>query len=268
MPTSTTVTARALIRESLCQIVQNRRQLLPIMGLIWLVQLPSFFSEEYFLPHDAMILMGLPPGWLSTIPAIIVVLATYIGPAWSAVGWHRLILLDERPGRFLPRWQPRQIVDFLIIWLFLPILIWGGPALAFFLAAGLLRLIHAPHALTQLLALPAIIVAAWLTLRLGPVQVSRAVPRPVTIAQSYHGTAHLTRALWGISFLSILLVFAMGAVGMGIEHLLTDQDGNYQTRSAIFAGGVISEAVNILVFLLAISMFNTIYRHMAPPIYS
>lgn len=268
MPNSKTVTARDLIRESLGQIVQNRRQILPIMGLIWLLQVPSSFSEQAFLPHDAMVLMGLPSGWVSIIPAIIVMLAVYIGTAWSAVGWHRLRLLDEQPARILPRWHARPVLDYFIIWLFLPVLIWGGPALAALLAAGMLRLMDAPPWLSVLPALPAIIVAAWLTLRLSPVPVSRAVLRPLSLAQAFQRTAHLTRALWGIAFLSILLILTIMAASMGIGYFLMDEEGYYLTYSAMFADGIAFEALYAVFFLLSTSMANTIYRHMAPPAYS
>ena len=105
MQTSETVTAAGLLRASFAQIARNRRQILPIMALIWLLQLPSFFSEAVFLPLDVMELIGLPPGVASMVPAIIVMLAVYLGTAWSAVGWHRLTLLGEQPAAVLPRWQ-------------------------------------------------------------------------------------------------------------------------------------------------------------------
>ena len=268
MPNSKTVTASDLIRESLGQIVQNRRQILPIMGLIWLLQVPSFFTEKAFLPHDAMTLMGLPSGWVSIIPAIIVMLAVYLGPAWSAVGWHRLNLLDEQPARFLPRWRPQPVLDYFIIWLFLPILIWGGPALAALLAAGMLRLLDAPPWLSMLPALPAIIVAVWLTLRLSPVPVSRAVLRPLSLAQAFQRTAHLTRALWSVAFLSILLLLPIMTALIEIGYFLADQTGYSGTHYAIFADGIAFEALYAVFVLLSISMANTIYRHMAPPTYS
>ena len=81
MQADTTITAMGLIREALTQIARNRRWLLPIMGVIWLLQLPSFFSAENFIPQDAMELMGLPPGAASLIPAVIVMLSVYIGTA-------------------------------------------------------------------------------------------------------------------------------------------------------------------------------------------
>ena len=40
MPADTTITAMGLIHEALAQIARNRRWFLPIMGVIWLLQLP------------------------------------------------------------------------------------------------------------------------------------------------------------------------------------------------------------------------------------
>ena len=264
MPASQTITASDLIRESLGQIVQNRRQLLPIMGLIWLLQVPSFFSEEVFLPHDAMALMGLPPGWASIIPAIIVMLAVYIGTAWSAVGWHRLRLLGEQPARVLPHWHALPVLTYFWVSIFLPLLTWGLPALLIVPVVVLLQALNAPMAVTVIAAIPAVIAAIWLSLRLSPVQVGRAVQDPIGLAAAYTRTAHMSRPLFIVALLGGL--FLGGIIGASVlpAYLLTDPEGYYISHTALFLDGTFFGAMFFVFFLVTISMFNTIYRHMTP----
>lgn len=264
MQADTTITAMGLIREALTQIARNRRWLLPIMGVIWLLQLPSFFSAENFIPQDAMELMGLPPGAASLIPAVIVMLAVYIGTAWSAVGWHRLTLMDERPAQALPRWHTQPILGYFVVSIFLPLLTWGLPALAVLPVLALLMALDAPMTLTEIAALPAGVMAIWLSLRLSPVQVSRAVQNPAHIAEAFRRTAHMSRPLWGVALLGGLCLTALVGSQMLVTPLLTDAEGYYLSDTVMFLDGTLFWATFFLFFLLTISIFNTIYRHMAP----
>ncbi len=263
MQADTTITAMGLIREALTQIARNRRWLLPIMGVIWLLQLPSFFSAENFIPQDAMELMGLPPGAASLIPAVIVMLAVYIGTAWSAVGWHRLTLMDERPAQALPRWHTQPILGYFVVSIFLPLLTWGLPALAVLPVLALLMALDAPMTLTESAALPAGVMAIWLSLRLSPVQVSRAVQTPAHIAEAFRRTAHMSRPLWGVALLGGLFLTALVGSQMLVTPLLTDAEGYYLSDTVMFLDGTLFWATFFLFFLLTISIFNTIYRHMA-----
>ncbi len=264
MPADTTITAMGLIHEALAQIARNRRWFLPIMGVIWLLQLPSFFGAENFIPLDAMELMGLPPGAASLIPGIIVMLAVYIGTAWSAVGWHRLTLMDEKPAQALPRWHTQPILGYFVVSMFLPLLTWGLPALAFLPVLALLRALDASMTLTEIAALPAGVMAIWLSLRLSPVQVSRAVQNPVHIAEAFRRTARMSRPLWGVALLGCLFLGALIESQMLVTPLLTDAEGYYLSDTVMFLDGIFFWATFFLFFLVTISIFNTIYRHMAP----
>ena len=266
MQTSETVTAAGLLRASFAQIARNRRQILPIMALIWLLQLPSFFSEAVFLPLDVMELIGLPPGVASMVPAIIVMLAVYLGTAWSAVGWHRLTLLGEQPAAVLPRWHAQPVIAYFAVSFFLPLLTWGLPALPAFLLVYVMQALNAPLPLTVLPAVLAVIVAIWLSLRLSPVQVSRAVQRPISIDEAFRRTAHMARPLWKIALLGMLGLAAIIGITWLVANLLTDPEGYYYNDAAMFLDGTIFWLLFVLFFLIAVSVFNTIYRHIGPDI--
>lgn len=265
MTPNETVTTKELVLETLTQMSRNSRQLLPIMGLIWLVQLPSFLSDERFLPTDAMQMLGLPPGAASTIPAILVKLATYLGPSWSAVGWHRLVLLDEQPGSILPRWHTQPLLSYIIISIFLPVLTWGVPIVALLLVAGILQLLGAPPLLIIIPGLPAAVVAIWLTLRLSPVQVSRAVQDPMGLAEANRRTAQMSRPLWGVALLGLLAMAVLVGATVFIDfYLLTNEAGRYRNDIAMYLYPILYGGAFFLLFLTAISMFNTIYRRIHP----
>ncbi len=258
------VTAMGLIRECLAQIVQNRRRLLPIMGLIWLLQLPSFFGDEEFIPLGAMQMMGLPAGAASIIPAIVVMLAVYPGAAWSAVGWHRLRLLGEEPARVLPRWHMRPVLAYLIVSIFLPLVTLGAPALLAVPVIVLLRALDTPEAPTIIVIMLAVVAAIWLSLRLSPMLVSRAVQNPVGLDEAMKRTAHMSRALWAVALLGCLSFAAIFGATELAAGLLIDPDGYYISDTALFLDGALFWVTYILFFLITISMFNTIYRRMSP----
>ncbi|RCW88145.1 hypothetical protein [Paracoccus lutimaris] len=187
-----------------------------------------------------------------------------IGTAWSAVGWHRLTLMDERPAQALPRWHTQPILGYFVVSMFLPLLTWGLPALAVLPVLALLRALDAPMILTEIAALPAGVMAIWLSLRLSPVQVSRAVQNPVHIAEAFRRTARMSRPLWGVALLGGLFLGALIKSQMLVTPLLTDAEGYYLSDTVMFLDGTFLWATFILFFLVTISIFNTIYRHMAP----
>ena len=69
-----TVTTTELLRITLQQIGRYSGRILSVMGLIWLLQMPSYFSERLLLPLDAMAMLGLPPGPVSLAAGSIVML--------------------------------------------------------------------------------------------------------------------------------------------------------------------------------------------------
>lgn len=265
MPPSETVTTWELVHETLAQMARHSAQILPIMGLIWLVQLPSFLSEKMGLPTDAMQMLGLPQGAASTILAIPVMLASYLGTSWSAVGWHRLSLLGEQPAAALPRWHTEPVLAYLVVSIFLPVLTWGVPIVAVLLVAGGLRALGAPLWLSVLPAVPGTVVAVWLTLRLSPVQVSRAVRPPISLAEARQRTAPLARPLWGVALLGALLMATLVGLTVFVStYLLTDQFGYYHSDTTMILDAIFFGAAFFLFFIVTISMFNTVYRHIFP----
>lgn len=265
MSTTQTVTTRQLLRETWDQMAQHSAQLLPIMGLIWLVQIPSFISEELFLPTDVMEMMGLPPGAARLLPAIVVMLATYLGPAWSAVGWHRLCLLDEQPGAVLPRWHTGPVISYFFVWLFLPVLTWGVPILAVVIVGAAMRMLGAPAAAVILPGVPAAVAAVWLTLRLSPVQVSRAAQAPLGLSEAMRRTAPISGPILRLSLLGVpFAAVSLGAPLLISNYFLLDASGYYVSQTAMIVEGLILGAMFFLLFLVSISLFNTIYRRIFP----
>lgn len=85
----------------------------------------NFFDVLYGGEQPNQPPMGL---LLSLLPAIAALTFAFI---WAAVGWHRYVLLEERPGAFLPRLNGRQLrayfwssirLGLLLVFLLLPIL--------------------------------------------------------------------------------------------------------------------------------------------------
>ncbi|MBP6678309.1 MAG: hypothetical protein KA156_04405, partial [Paracoccus sp.] len=119
-------------------------------------------------------------------------------------------------------------------------------------------------AVTVIAAIPAVIAAIWLSLRLSPVQVGRAVQDPIGLAAAYARTAHMSRPLFIVALLGGLFLGGIIGAAMLLTYLLTDPEGYYISYTALFLDGTFFWAMFFLFFLVTISMFNTIYRHMTP----
>lgn len=254
-----TVTTTELLRITLQQIGRYSGRILSVMGLIWLLQMPSYFSERLLLPLDAMALLGLPPGPVSLAAGTIVMLATYIGTTWSAVGWHRLVLLGEEPARFLPIWHTQPVLAYFIVSLLLPVVTWG-PALAMAAAIGMVILkTGAPPILIAIPAFSATVFGVWLSLRLAPVQVSRALRERVGIHGAYLRTAPLSRPLWGCAIIGALCIWILVGIIFAVRSVLIGTDGSYLHETAIFLDAIAFLLAYFLFFIIAVSGFNTVY---------
>ena len=260
-----TVTTTELLRITLQQIGRYSGRILSVMGLIWLLQMPSYFSERLLLPLDAMAMLGLPPGPVSLAAGTIVMLATYIGTTWSAVGWHRLCLLDEQPGAVLPRWHTGPVMSYFFVWIFLPVLTWGVPILAVVIVGAAMRMLGVPAAAVILPGVPAAAAAVWLTLRLSPVQVSRAAQAPLGLSEAMRRTAPISGPILRLSLLGVpFAAVSLGAPLLISNYFLLDASGYYISQTAMIVEGLILGAMFFLIFLVSISLFNTIYRRIFP----
>lgn len=263
--TAPRVSTLRLVGDMLGQIHRNAPRLLPLMGLLWLLQFPTFVGDMDNIPTAALEDMGLPRGPANTALAIIAMLATHLGTAWCAVGWHRLTILDETPGPVLPRWHPGTVISYFVTAIVVG-LASSLPVIA--LAAliyGLLSMLGLPQVVAAMLISPLAVAAIWLNLRLSPVLVGAALRRPTAFGDAYRMTAPLSRPLWGLAVLGILepLLLLSGAYWFSSTQI--DDQGYYLSYTAMYLDSAVSMLTVFLSFLAAISAYNVIYARVAAP---
>ncbi|SMO38130.1 hypothetical protein [Paracoccus laeviglucosivorans] len=247
-----------LLRGILTQPMQRPGALLRIAGAIWLVQFPSFLSAEAVLPTDGLILMGMTPGPLTTAVAVLVALMVYIGTAWAAVGWHRLTIMQEKPGLIAPQPHMGRVLDYFVRGIALSVITW----LPILMLAGFAAVVLPPGFLLGprgAVLIPGAFLAIWLTLRLCPWLVSGAVNDRLSLGESWRTTAPISKALAGLSVLGIIayaiVVGLLTWAGMSVG----DDQGYYISDTAMFGMAVLACAVFFVFFVICISAFNTVY---------
>ena len=70
----------------------------------------GIFSGAVMDDAAAMAMFTSPATWLA---AIIIIAVYVVCLAWAAVGWHRYVLLEEKPSGFMPKWHGAEIKSYV-----------------------------------------------------------------------------------------------------------------------------------------------------------
>ena len=263
--TAPPATTLRLVGEILGQIRRNAHRMLPLMGVLWLLQFPTFVGEMDSLPFQALADMGLPHGPANTIVAIIAMLATHLGAAWSAVGWHRLSILNEAPGPILPRWHPGAVIAYFITAIVLAVVSWAPMLALGALIYTTLSVLGVPMAVAMALVSPLVLIGIWMNLRLSPAMIGVALRRPINVNAAYGITAPMSRPLWGLAILGVVQFALIFGGLMWLSTLLLDDDGYYYSHTAMYLDSAAMMLTVFLSFLTTISAYNVIYTRATTP---
>lgn len=162
---------------------------------------------------------------------------------WTAVAWHRALLLGDRPG-WLP-WVPADAVGSYLAWMLA--LVVPVTLLALGLGTGLVVLVldpeHPVEALVTVagllaqpgdapafaLLLAAVLLAAallggWVTLRASPVLPAAAIGRPLGLGQAWRATAAVRGPilLAALALLSVQVLIHPMVAGRALTRLVTE----------------------------------------------
>lgn len=159
-------------------------------------------------------------GFILCIPVFLVFYA------WAAVGWHRFVLLEERPGGVTARWNGSMIKSYVwaIIRLSLMLMLIGFVAA---IVIGIVAAILPSPAVLVFLTVGLTIGFTWATTRLGLVLPSAAVGNYMKLGDSWSATAAISGAIIlpiiVIPLLFFIINTALGFLGFigGLLTLLT-----------------------------------------------
>ena len=182
---------------------------------------------------------------------------TVIPSLWMAVGWHRFVILGERPWLFLPRFRPGQTTNYglkllgamiaLVLMLLLASFVLGA-------TVGVLRTLlgfkEPSSNWTNAVLYPVFgaILGTLIILRLSPAMVASACGEKVSLQQAWQATKSndwsivlVVLPLLGISLLFDYILRLLNLTGLVL--------GGYQLVSSWF------------LIMLNISILTTIHRH-------
>lgn len=232
-------------------VLDNWRAALRISGpLLLLVSLPSIVFSLFVLrqvqPENSAAILGL----LLALSPLAFVSGVIILP-WIAVGWHRLILLDEVPTGLFPKFSARRIFAYFGYSLVIGLL----AMMAASVVGGISALVLVPllHAVGAILAgILAIGVALVITYRMAPILPEVALDRPTSLGGSFRSST--------ISIGTILVLALVSAIA---EYLV-------DLPSSVLIGlpGVGTVLASLwqlatwwLKLLVGVSIITTLYGH-------
>jgi hypothetical protein len=194
------------------------------------------FEQGTFTPKDATAGIFLP----SVISFAILMFVI----CWSAVGWHRYVLLQERPDAFLPKLNGALLGAYFwaIVRFFLVSLVILFPVVM--LAMWLLIVVGAGETTFILTISAVLIVASALMFRIALIIPAAAIGKPSTIRESWQATKGYFWAFVIVAFASNLL----NGLAQRIEG-----DG--------FVSWALFFILYWLSFAVSISILTTLYGH-------
>ena len=190
---------------------------------------------------------------LSPVFLILLALVGFFSAAWTAVAWHRFILVEDYPG-YIPPLRLDAILPYLgktiLLTLGLGVIAFVGLfALAPFL--GLFP-ISTPSVMMSAIVLFTVLfvmILGWLWFRIGMVLPAIAVQKQMTFGESFRDTAPASKSI----FLAVGILAVIG--------VLCDLVAKSAFGTTTGVGFIFQIASQWFLFMLGVSMLTTIYGH-------
>ncbi len=237
------MTGFQLFSASIARVKNNLPEAVAISAVIWIASIiiQLIFSESLDVEQLEAIGSGVmaPPANILRNFALMTLLTGFL-TCWVAVGWHRFILLGERPKSALPRLDAKVVLAYLGWTIVIALILTLGAAFAFSFALALL-----PMQILVIAALPAMVLIYYASYRFSPVLVSLALLERVSLSQAWkmtHGVAGAILPLVVLNMIaSVVLMLPSLFMPFGVISTLYDS----------FAGWV--------VLIVSVSQISLIY---------
>ncbi len=249
-----------ILTHSFRLITQNFGTVMQIALVPWLVVKVALYSFNYAhfgklipLPHEAQNPAVISGGYLAG--SLLISLATIVVMIWIIVGWHRFILLDERPNGFAPKWYGDRNLGYFgrAILVALTLLVPLALLIALLFAVLGVRAfafgVTGPNPVAYIFGVfVAGLVISYLSLRVSLVLPAAAIGEPLKIRESWQATAKIGGTIFGVS---VVLVLASTTIAV-VQQILTG--------SVLVA--LASTALLGLLSLFGISVLTTLFGHL------
>ena len=212
------MTGSQLLKHSFGMIERNIGTAMRISLVLFLISLALQFGTSFWTTMNIEYVTGLGMGAfvaMTYLPSVV----TIILGAWSAVAWHRFVLLEERPSGWLPQFHGREVLRY-ILWLLVLAVIYLVLLIPLILlmvpfvvgieggnqpGAGSFILIFLA---TSVMMMVVVVVLS----RLSPVLVSRAVSNRLSLADAWRATRGSTKPIIGFMFIMLLFLLVFGVI--------------------------------------------------------
>jgi hypothetical protein len=210
-----------IVRHSIKQVFGNIQDAFRISIVIYTVQ---FFAALILVPakfdEQSEIAAALQDGSFPFGSVILSGLVTLAGFAWIVVGWHRYVLLEERPTYF-PKFHAGRILAYMGVSLKIGIILIPAFILAGILGAGFAGFAAAgtdtPSTAPATIALSvALIPVILLSYRLSILLPATAIGRPLTVSQAWGATKGEMGMLAMLAVITMVFTFAISTLGLGL----------------------------------------------------
>jgi hypothetical protein len=238
--------------HSVRQVFGNLTAALQVSALLYLAQT----AAQILLVGDILALTDLERQQMmmsGQFPAgrfLLFTIIALIAGLWIAVGWHRYVLLDEKPGYLPPFHGDRMLGYFgkgLLIALIMVIPIF---VLTFLLGSvGAMLMMNGQlvsyFIVSAILFLPLLILATRLSTMLPGVALHSGVP----IMQGWNATIGETGAILGLTIVSAVMVLGLGVIGQ------------FLFGGSGFLTFIWQTVINWPLQMIGISIMTTLYGH-------
>ncbi|WP_412552945.1 hypothetical protein [Shimia sp. MIT1388] len=229
-----------LFKHALRMVIGNWREVLRIFFVPMILGIVVFFAFLF----GVTFLLG--EGVLPVF-AFAAILAYVTVASWCIVSWHRFVLLEERPTKWLPPFDFSAVVFYFLRGF--------GLGLIFFVLAMPLLLVVVPSleafgAFASIIVAIAVLVGVSVfCMRLSLVLPAVAVDEPMTMRESFAATKQATLPFAG-------LVVTYGALQAGLNMM---SEYFADTENLL---GMLATFVGLILFgLINISLLTTFYGH-------
>jgi len=209
-----------------------------IFGLMYFI-----FGFELFEVFDG----SLRPQDATTgliLPSIVSLVILVTAICWSAVGWHRYVLLQERPGVLLPQLRGPFLAAYFWAGLKVFLVTMFGFSAVLFLGRWIGSLLGMGETAMVLVSSAVLVVATAMTFRIALIIPAAAIGKPISMTASWRSTDGYLGAL-------VMIVIASNILG-GLVNAI---DGTGVAMSVLML------IVNWLNFTLSISILTTLYGY-------
>ena len=243
--------------HSLRQIFGNLGGVLQVSGVLMLVQFGMLLTFDRSLMMDEaamrqMMMQGQMP-WGRFVLAILVALVTAILWLWLVVGWHRYILLNERP-KLVPVFRADRMLgyfgkSFLIGLILLPLALILGFVVGG-VASGLVHGGDNPFPALIVMAVLVYVPLATIGTRLATMLPGAALELGVPVFSGWEATRGATVTILGVVALSVLFAVILEFIGAQLF-----------TNPTSIPALVYDLVKQWIVAMVGVSILTTLYGH-------